>query len=187
MANNTNKVTYTFTEFTNACRTTFDASMAAMAVLAQNYLCNFFFPQLPARAQSACDKPIVMKREHIHDYISSKEKENRTVTLDWPHEDITTQVMFFIVGCLKGVPVLYTNNKDVNVQNHLVKPDSSDLYYKVAMEENEGGKKGVIIVDLAVGLPSGFYDPAREAVRAAQNQAAEKAAAATDTLPESNL
>ncbi len=184
MANNT---TYTFTEFTNACRVTFDASMAAMAVLAQNYLCNFFFPQLPGRAQSANDKPIIIKRDHVQDYIASQEKEQRTVTLSWSKEDIVSQVMFFIVGCLKGVPVLYTNNKDVTVTNHVVKPDSSDVYYNVSMGEKDGGKNGEIIVDLSAGLPTGFYDPAREAVRAAQKQAAENVAASTDTLPDSNL
>ena len=186
MANNT---TYTFTEFSNACRVTFDTSMAAMAVLAQNYLCNFFFPQLPGRAQSANDKPIIMKREHIQDYIAAQEKENRTVNVCWPKEDIVSQVMFFIVGCLKGVPVLYTNNKDVTVTNHLVKPDSAHAYYNVSVGEKDGGKNGEIIVDLAVGLPTGFYDPAREAVRAAKKQAADAAAANdSDTaLPESNL
>ncbi|MBQ8806396.1 MAG: hypothetical protein IJZ68_08085 [Bacteroidaceae bacterium] len=190
MANNTKA--YTFTQFQNACMTTYDTSMAAMAAIAQNYLCDFFFSQLPARAQCADDKPIVLKRAHIQEYISRQEKENRTVAVNWPIEDVTSQVMFFIVGCLKGVPVLYTNHaKNVSVQNHLVNPDATDAYYKVSVGDKDGGKNGEIIIDMAVGLPTGFYDPVRETVKAAQKQAADNVAAknAADEaeLPESIL
>lgn len=187
-------------QFRNACHLTHNRSMAVMANHAIGLLEQCFFNPMSTRAQCADDSPIVMKRDAIKGYVMDTEKKSPAIHVKWTDDDITTQVMFFMKAILEGVEIIFTDGKEITIRNPLyptpeelarAKESGTDIlagrFFKVAIGEKDGVKNGEFVIDMNVNLPDGFYDPAREAVKAAKDQAAKNAAVSGAKLPESVL
>lgn len=168
---------YAFNQFTSACQHTYANSMVAMANMAIAFLNKNFFSSLPGRARAANDSEFVIERKTVQAFIAKSQQDGKKVDIQWPLDEITTQVMFFIAATLEGAEPLYTNGSML-VHNPLVSevneksagPEEAKYFYKTEFQKDTD-----ITVNMSAGLPTGFYDPRREMKKAAQ------------TLPKSHL
>ena len=147
-----------YSKYALECNIAYNRSMIGLTNIAQDYLRDFFFPEVLKRTAGATGCPITLNRSHINDYV--KEcigKSDYRVTISWPLEDFTTQVMLFIIAELKGVEYLYRNDSFV-MQNPLCDKDHPDHGgYHVTVKGED--KVNQIIVDLSINILSGLYDP----------------------------